>query len=237
MPSLADTLSKTSPAGFVPATSPLALTPVTVPGQTNSFKVNPWIRSPIPPTAAGPDTLRQFNDGDANVPRRRLLPLPSTVTGSGSGSTVNNTTVVSAPSSGASTSAPTSLKAQTITYVTPLLNSGNTSYGVLNLTAKSFQLITCTATGPCEIRIYGSSIAMAADASRPKYAPLAAELGNNLITDLVLDTAPYIWNWQNRVGANSNTPQTTNLYIAVTNLSGGSTQVQVNLTLLPLESQ
>jgi len=234
MPSLSDSLRKDSPAGFVPAIPPLAPTPVTVPGQTNSFKVNPWIRSPIPPTAAGPDTLRQFNDGDANVPRRRLLPLPSTVTGSGSGSTVN-TTVISSPSSSSSTSTPTSLKAQTITYVSPLLNSGITSYSALNLTAKSFQLITCTATGPCEIRIYGSSIAMAADASRPMYAPLAAELANNLITDLVLDTAPYTWNWQNRVGANSNTPQTTNLYIAVTNLSG-PTMVQVNITMLPLES-
>jgi hypothetical protein len=76
---------------------------------------------------------------------------------------------------------------------------------------------------------------MAADAGRQKYAPPAAELANNIITDLVLDTAPYIWNWQNRIGANSNTPQTTNLYIAVTNLSG-PTMVQVNITLLPLES-
>ena len=235
MPSLADTLSKTSPAGFVPATSPLTLPPVqAMPGQTNSFKVNPWIRSPIPPTNAGPDTLRQFNDGDANVPRRRLLPLPSTVTGSGSGSTVNNTTVISAPSSGAS-SASISLTAQTVTYISPLLNSGNSSYSALTIPSKSFQLISCNAFGPCEIRLYGTSTAMAADAGRQKYAPPAAELANNIITDLVLDTAPYTWNWQNRIGANSDTPQTTNLYIAVTNLSG-PTMVQVNITLLPLES-
>jgi hypothetical protein len=233
MPALRDTIRKDSPAGFAPTQAPLALPPVQeMPGQKNSFKVNPWIRSPLPPVNAGPDTLRQFNDGDANVPRRRVLPLPSN-NGLGGGSTVTNTTIVSPASSGASSAA---LTAQTATYVSPLLNAGSTSYSTLNLTAKSFQLISMTATGPCEVRIYGNLIAMSIDASRAMDAPPAAEYANNIITDVVLDTAPYSWNWQNRVGANSNTPQTTNLYIAVTNLSGGPTAVQVSIVLLPLES-
>jgi hypothetical protein len=234
MPALADTLRKDSPVGFVPTIPPLVTQPVTIPGQTNSFKVNPWIRSPLPPINAGPDTLRQFNDGDANIPRRRVLPLP-TNNGLGGGSTVTNTTIVQAPSSGGTSS--TALTAKTVTYVSPFLNTGSTSFSTLNLTAKSFQLISMTATGPCEVRIYGSAIAMAIDASRTMDAPPAAEYANNIITDIVLDTAPYIWNWQNRVGANSNTPQTSTAYIAVTNLSGGPTAVQINLTLLPLESQ
>jgi len=233
MPALSDTLRKDSPAGFVPTLPPPVSQPVTIPGQVNSFKVNPWIRSPLPPINAGPDTLRQFNDGDANVPRRRVLPLPSN-NGLGGGSTVTNTTVIQSTASGATTPA---LTAQTVSYVSSMLNAGSTGYSTLNLTAKSFQLIYMAATGPCEIRIYGSANAMAADASRAMDAPPAAEWANNIITDVVLDTAPYTWNWQNRVGANSNTPQTTNLYIAVTNLSGGPTQIQLNLTLLPLESQ
>jgi len=40
MPSLADTLSKTSPAGFVPATFPLTLPPLqAMPGQTKAHYI------------------------------------------------------------------------------------------------------------------------------------------------------------------------------------------------------
>ena len=77
---------------------------------------------------------------------------------------------------------------------------------------------------------------MAIDASRPLDAPLAAELGNNLVTDIALDTAPFVWNWQNRIGANSDTPQTVNAYIAVTNLGATPNTISLTITFLPLES-
>jgi hypothetical protein len=129
------------------------------------------------------------------------------------------------------------LETATVSYVSPLLVIGGQVVTQLTLTAKSFQLISCTSTAPCEVRLYGSSAAQIADSARATDAPLAAELGNNLISDIVLDTSPFVWNWQNRIGANSDTPQTTNLYITVLNLSSG-TSVQPTLTfvLLPLES-
>src|ERR1035437_1673863 len=132
MPALSDTLRKDSPAGYAPAPV-MALPPVGPPSQVNSFKVNPHIRSPLPPINAGPDTLRQFNDGDANVPRRRVLPLP-TNNGMGGGSVVTNTTVIQAPVSGASSAA---LTAQTVAAVTVLLNSGSSSNQVLSMNSKS----------------------------------------------------------------------------------------------------
>ena len=84
--------------------------------------------------------------------------------------------------------------------------------------------------------MYGSQVAMAIDSSRLLDDPLPAELANNLITDVALDTAPYVWNWQNRVGANSDTPQNTNMYVAVTNLGISTTQVLLTVVFLQLES-
>jgi hypothetical protein len=67
-------------------------------------------------------------------------------------------------------------------------------------------------------------------------APPPAEWQNGIITDVVLDTTPYQWNWENRVGCNSDSPQTTNLYIAVTNLNSIPQKIQLSIVLLPLES-
>jgi len=232
MPALRDTIRKDSPAGFAPTQAPLALPPVQeMPGQTNSFKVNPWIRSPLPPINAGPDTLRQFNDGDANVPRRRVLPLPVS-TGQGGAAAVTNTTVVQAASSAATTG----LTVKTVTYTSPLLGVGSSNQQSLNINTKSFQLVSVTANAACEIRMYGSALAMAVDATRVMDAPPPAEWQNGIITDVVLDTAPYTWNWENRVGCNSDSPQTTNLYIAVTNLNSIPQKIQLSIVLLPLES-
>jgi len=234
MPALNDVLRKDSPEGYGPSNPPLSLpAPVTLPGQDNSFKVTPTIRCPIPPTSAGPDTLRQFNDGNSLVPHRRVLPLP-TNNGVSTGSTITNTTVISSSSSGAAPA--TSLTAKNAVVATTVLRAGVSSYQTVNMSSKSFQLISCKANVACGIRMYGSAVAMAIDASRPLDAPLAAELQNNLVTDIVLDTAPFTWNWQNRVGANSDTPQTTSLYIAVTNIGAGPTPISVTLTFLPLES-
>ena len=234
MPSLHDTIRDSSPAGFEPGNSPTLPSFVTLPGQDNSFKVNPIIRCPIPPTSAGPDTLRQFNDGNSLIPRRRILPLPNN-TGGGSGTTINNTTV-SGSSGGGSGPSTSALTAQNVAFTSTLLPAGSTTYQTLNMSSKSFQLISCKANGACELRIYGSASAMAIDASRPLDAPLAAELGNNMITDVVLDTAPFNWYWQNRLGANSNVPQTPNSYVAVTNLGSTPNTIALTITFLQLES-
>jgi hypothetical protein len=235
MPSLSDTIRSSSPAGYAPAPPALSLpSPVSLPGQSNSFRVNPNIRCPIPPTSAGPDTLRQFNDGDAGIPRRRILPLPASTPIGGGGSSVTNNTVVNSSSSGGSSSS--GITAKTFSYTSPLVAAGGTVFQTLGITAKSFQLVSISANGPCEVRMYGSSTAMAADSARPLDAPVAAEIANGLITDIALDASPFQWFWENRVGCNSDSPQTTNLYFSVTNLSGAPSSVRLNIILLPLES-
>jgi hypothetical protein len=220
----------------MPAELPvLALpSPISLPGKENSFLVNPWIRSPLPPINAGPDTLRQFNDGNQSIPQRRLLPLPAPALGSTGGTTVTNT-VVTATASGSS-SASTGLTTVTLNYVSPLLVSGAAATQALNVSSKSYQLISMKSNGACEIRIYGSAVAQATDFSRIAYDPLPAELGNNLVTDVVLDTAPYVWNWQNRVGANQDSPQASIAYLTVFNTGNLPQNIQIAFVVLPLES-
>lgn len=229
MPPLSEILGK-SMKGFAPIEqAPPIPAPVSLPGQTTR-KSNPSIRSPLPPINANPDDLRQFEDGNSSIPRRRVLPLP--VNNGLGGTTINNTSVLS--ESGSSSSA-SSLSAKTVSYKTALLNSGQTSSSVITM-AKSFQLISCVANAECDMRLYGSAAAQAADSARQTDAPLAAELLNNLVTNVVFDTAPFSWQWQNRVGVNSNNPQTTSVYITVVNTAAAQAVIQITFTYLPLES-
>ena len=236
MPSLRDTLRSNPLPGFTPVQAlpqPAVPAPVGLPGESSSFTVNRFIRSPLPPINATVDTLRQFDDGDTGVPRRRVLPLPQ-VTSTG-GSTVTNTTVTQSVSSGSSTSV-TGITAKTLTYVSPLLNVGAAAVQALNVASKSYQLISVTANGACEIRIYGSAAAQAADFGRVTYAPLAAELGNNMVTDIVFDTSPYVWYWQNRCGSNSDSPQANIAYLTVFNTGVTPQNFQIAFVVLPLET-
>ena len=233
MPALSETLRKESPQGFTPVVTAPARPPIgALPGLNNNFKNNPCIRTPLPPINAGPDTLRQFNQ-DGIVPMRRVLPLPVSNGLGGASVTNNNTTVVSSGGGGGST---VSLAAKVVVVKTSLLGPSATFRQTVAMPAKSFQLLSCIATGACEVRTYGSASAMAADSTRALDAPLAAELSNGLLSDVVLDTAPYQWAWQNRIGANSDNPQTNNLYVSITNLSSSTASPVVSVTFLPLES-
>ena len=233
MPALSETLRKESPQGFTPVVTAPARPPIgALPGLNNNFKNNPCIRTPLPPINAGPDTLRQFNQ-DGIVPMRRVLPLPVSNGLGGASVTNNNTTVIS---SGGGGSSAVSLAAKVVVVKTSLLGPSATLRQTVAMPAKSFQLLSCIATGACEVRIYGSASAMSADSTRALDAPLAAELSNGLLSDVVLDTAPYQWAWQNRIGANSDNPQTNNLYVSITNLSSSTASPVVSVTFLPLES-
>jgi hypothetical protein len=63
-----------------------------------------------------------------------------------------------------------------------------------------------------------------------------AGTAQNIICDVVLDTVPYQWTFQNRTGANGESPQTTAIYVTVTNLNTTSSAVTVTLLYVPLAS-
>jgi len=195
-------------------------------------RLNRSIRCPLPPFNAGPDTLRQFNE-DGSTPHRRVIPLP--VQQGGGAVTINqtNTTVVQQGGSVSPVSVPLAIK--TATFTSGLLAPGNGESATIPM-SKSFQLISCSVSGPAEFRLYGDASAQAADSTRPTDSPVPAEILNNLVTNLVFDTAPFVWQWQNRVGTNSQNPQTSNAYITVINSSAILQAITVSIVYLPLET-
>jgi hypothetical protein len=197
-----------------------------------NFTPNPSIRCPLPPFNVNVDTLRQFDQSEGASPRRRVIPLPVS-SQVGGGSTTVNTTVVNNSSSGSSTT--TTLTAKSVVVTTPILNAGQLSAQIVAM-SKSYQLISITANSPCEMRLYGSAGSQASDASRLTDAPVAAEVFNNLVTDVVFDTPPYTWAWQNRVGVNTDTPQDTQAFISVVNLGVSPAVITLTIVFLPLES-
>jgi hypothetical protein len=102
--------------------------------------------------------------------------------------------------------------------------------------SKSFQLLSVTANGAARIRLYGTAAAQNADLARGLDVAVPAETTQGIITDVALDMAPYRWAWQDRVGANADLPQTTTVYITITNLGSATAATSVTIMYVPIES-
>lgn len=229
MPTIKERMNKL--VGFEAAESPQPVSPMSRP----TMGPNPYIRCPIPPINTGTDTLRQF-DESGNIPTRRVLPLPI-ATVAGGNTVVNQTSTSSASGSSSSSSTVATLTATSVTINVPALTVSG-AYRASVSVAKALQLIQVVASAPVEVRLYGSSITQGGDASRLTDTPPAFETQAGLVTDIVFDSAPYNWTWQNRVVANADSPQTSNLYITVVNPSSllGLSASTVTIQYLLLEA-
>jgi len=232
MPSVKDMLAIKTLPGFSPAEPTIAKTPPILPTGV-APGANPYRRCPLPPFNATPDTLRQF-DQLGGVPARRVIPLPPPVGGAGS-SVTNVTNVTSAPSN-SSSSGSTSLASASVAFTAPSLAPGQT-YTTTIQVAKSFQLLMLNASNPVEVRLYGTALSRTIDIARSTDTAPPFEVTSGLITDVIFDTSPFQWSWQNRIAANADSPQTSTIYVTVVNYgSGGLGATNVSLTYLPLES-
>lgn len=226
MPTLNDMTQK-SLSGFQAVENPKTPPPASVPGAV--LGGNRYLRCPLPPFNSSPDVLRQFNES-GKVPATRVIPLPVATT-LGTGTTIFNGTSSSSGSGGSGGVVPTpSLAPVTTTLSIPILVSGG-SYSTIIQLAKSYQLQSVTSNQPVEIRLYASKNAQISDSPRLTDTAPPFETTVNLITDVVLDTAPYLWTWQNRVAVNADSPQTLNAYVTVFNPAGHSVSA-ATLTLL-----
>jgi hypothetical protein len=237
MPSLAERIKTQSLPGYEAAGNPTVATPPILPGA--ALPGNKYIRCPLPPFSANSDTLRQYNEGGA-VPTRRVIPLPTSVR-EGSGTQIINTTVTGnsgGSSAGGSTSGGTTgtIKAATITFNVPALSPLGTFQTTI-IMAKSFQLLQMNSSAPLEVRLYGSNLSRAVDIARLSDTAPPFEI-NGIITDVIFDTAPYQWNWQNRIAANADSPQSTTIYVTVVNPSPttGTGLATASILYLPLEA-
>lgn len=235
MPPLNQTLRSTSPVGYEAAEQSPTTPPINSVQDVRTVGANPYIRTTLPPMNVGPDTLRQFNE-NGKTPTRRVIPLPVS-TAVGGGNVTNNTTVIQQGSSGGGGSSTPKLVSASVNVNSPTLLPGQTYQQTVQM-AKSFQLLQVTSSQPVEIRIYADSLTQAADLVRITDHAVPFEIVAGLITDVVFDTTPFQWNWQNRMGANADASQSTNIYVTVINPSqvAGALPATTAITFLPLES-
>jgi hypothetical protein len=197
--------------------------------------LNPYLRCPLPPISVTPDSLRQYYSG-GQIPQFRSLTPPNSIAGSGGGTVINQTISATAVGTGTGTNPTTSANVATsVSLTTPVLNNGNSYFGTIPI-SKSFQLLNISANGACRVEIYGTALSQTLDAGRGlDIAPLPGTT-QNLITDVVIDTAPYQWSWQNRVGSNADSPQNVAAYVTITNLGVTSAALTITILFVPLES-
>jgi hypothetical protein len=230
MPSINDA-QQADLTGYKPV-DPLPVLPALVKNTPSSDVFN---RCPLPPFNIDPDTLRQFEVTGSGVPQLRVIPLPIQTGGTSTTTFVGNSSS-SSSSGGSSTVVTPTITIKSAMFTTGGIPVGNWVLGTITL-SRSFQLATISVNNPCEVRLYGSSLTQTIDSSRPVDAPVPAEITQGLIADVIFDTAPFTWGFQNTVGCNQSAPQTTTAFITV--LNSGNTAlpgVQVSVAYVPLET-
>lgn len=199
------------------------------------------LRCPLPAmpfsSVSSPDSLRSYYLG-SKVPQFRALGIPGSQNNANGGS--SSITVVSsvaaASSGGGSTSSSLPQTVKTVSFTTSTLVPGHGQKMIVSLgTYKACQVLGFSAGSAARIEIYGTSTAQSTDFSRPLDTPPPAGTAQNIVTDVALDTAPFIWAFQNRVAANRDSPQVPQLYATVTNIGTGTQAITVTMTYVPLE--
>jgi hypothetical protein len=201
---------------------------------------NAMIRCPVPSLwQDSSDSQRQFFM-DGAVPQNRIMtPNPTAPNGSlgtaapsGGGNT--GIIITGGGGGGGSTSSGTLAAVQAV-VTTQVLPPGAKFAGNIAVT-KSFQLLSIAVSSPARVQFYGTASAQSADMGRGLDVPPPAGVMQNIIADVVLDTSPLLWSFQNRMGANADQPQQSVMYVTITNLDAISDPVTLTLQYVPLEN-
>jgi hypothetical protein len=226
-------------------TNPLLPTP---PSSEPGYPV--WIRCPAPPILLGsnPDSLRQYYQG-GGIPQFRFLNIQGN-NGNGKGNTVINqfgtavgggsgsSTIKPSPTPTPIPPKPTPVPVPTnsiasVTFTTsPLAPSG--TYQTQLIVKKCAQIVSAVCSSAARVRLYGSAIEQAGDIIRDVDSPPPAGTALNIVTDVALDVAPFIWFYQNRVFTNGENPQRDTMYATIDNLGASTFAITVTLNYLPL---
>ncbi len=194
--------------------------------------LNVFLRCPLPQVWDAPsDSLRQYWHGNV-VPQVRIL-TPYPVSPNGGGTTINHVTSIGPTSSGGGSSATATLAITNISTKTPVINPGASFTGSFTL-SKVFQLLSLSSSNPSRIRLYGTATEQAADSFRGLDISPPAGTAQNIICDVALDTAPFLWSFQDRVGSNRDNPATSTIYITVTNLEAISDSFTLTFEYVPV---
>ena len=238
MPPLSTLLKTQSLPGFEGVENSPKTPPAMTPAQEGrGIGLNPYLRCPLPPFSTTVDTIRQWNMTGKN-PVMRVIPLPTQQgTGGGVNNNISNVTTTTSGGGAVTPTTPTQILPLTAFFNVPALGPAGTYTTILKLT-QSFQLLQLNPTQPLEIRMYSNPTTQTQDIARPTDYAVNFDAIEGFITDVTFDTVPYSYEWQNRVGANADTPQTVNVYITVVNPSQttGVNAATVTVIYVPLET-
>ena len=187
----------------------------------------PYLAGTLPSS----DTLTGFHLG-GQIPQWRIPVPPPILTGNVATSTATTTVIA-----GSSTSTTTNLpaKSATTSVTTPTLSPAGQFTGVLTM-AKAFIVLSVSVNAAARVRLYSTASAQTTDLSRPITQGAGFGTEQGIIGDMVLDTAPVVWQAIDMVGTNGNSPQTTTAYITVDNLGASSSAINVGIVFVPLQS-
>ena len=124
---------------------------------------------------------------------------------------------------------------QQTTAITSVLSPNGRFAGSI-AAAKGSQIISVAVGSPCRVQLYGNAQSQTQDAARGLDVPPQAGTTQGIVTDVVLDTAPYVWTFQNCVAVNADSPQKPVLYVTLTNLDTTSDVITLALRYVPIES-
>jgi hypothetical protein len=196
-----------------------------------------FMRCPLPPFwSTSPDSLRMFYTGGI-VPQNRLFNPTAPVIGA-TGTTTENVSVSSSGSSGSGGSSggntPSTSVLQTA-IMTPNLQPNGQFVSSITM-SRVFGLVNVSANAACRVQFYGSASAQSSDLYRPLDVAPPAGSTVNLISDVILDTAPYVWQFQDRLGSNQDNPRMPVAYITVTNIGSMVSSITATITYAPIVS-
>ncbi len=138
--------------------------------------------------------------------------------------------------SGGGSTPPIPIVSQQAVITTPILGPGATFQTAVTKMSRSFQLLNVSSNVAARVEIYGTAAAQLADLPRGLDIAPPAGTAQGIITDVALDTSPFSWNFQNRVGANGDTPQNPEAFFTITNISGAAVPLTITVQFVPLEA-
>src|SRR5580692_9994343 len=123
-----------------------------------------------------------------------------------------------------------STQVRTTATVTTAAIANNVTENDNLVMARTFTLLSMEVSSYARVRLYSTDAARAADALRPIGAPTPAGTQNGIIAEVIMVSQLGVLSWMMSPAAqgfNDDTPASTTVYAAVTNLSGSSSTITV----------
>lgn len=189
-----------------------------------------FMRSPLPPISATPDSLRQFQV--PGIPQMRIIPPQNSSNGvaTNTGGTIIERGGGTSSSSGSATVI-TSQSIQNASVVTSTLSQGKSAQLAVPLSTV-FALLRVSVNAPARVRLYSTKSAQTADVNRDVATPVILGSENGIIADLLLlANTELTWTCSPAIlGFNDDDPRVSTCYVTITNPNPSSTVFTVSFT-------